>query len=170
MTTDPTANVEITGYRPGAIGRITELHATYYSDHWDFGLYFEAKVASGLAEFLQRADDRTDRLWLAWLEGRMVGSIAIDGSEDNSAGAHLRWFILAPDCQGRGLGRRLLGLALEFCRTKGFPLVYLWTFAGLDSAKYLYETNGFQLAEEVENDQWGRIMQEQRFVLDLGRA
>jgi len=32
----------IGGYVPGAIGRIVELHAAYYSKHWQFGLFFEA--------------------------------------------------------------------------------------------------------------------------------
>lgn len=34
------------GYIPGSIGRIAELHGTYYHDHWGFGLYFEAMVAT----------------------------------------------------------------------------------------------------------------------------
>ena len=41
----------ISGYLPGAIGRITELHGTYYAKNWDLGLYFEAKVATELAAF-----------------------------------------------------------------------------------------------------------------------
>jgi hypothetical protein len=34
-----------TGYRPGAIGRIAELHARYYHPLVGFGLAFESKVA-----------------------------------------------------------------------------------------------------------------------------
>ncbi|GAJ20768.1 unnamed protein product, partial [marine sediment metagenome] len=37
-----------------------ELHGTYYHDHWGFGLYFEAKVATELSEFLQRYDKSSD--------------------------------------------------------------------------------------------------------------
>ena len=36
------------GYAPGCIGRITELHADFYSRLVGFGLPFEAKVAHGL--------------------------------------------------------------------------------------------------------------------------
>ncbi len=36
----------VRGYVPGAIGRVAELHGTYYHAHWGFGLFFEAKVAT----------------------------------------------------------------------------------------------------------------------------
>jgi hypothetical protein len=48
------------GYVPGSIGRISELHNTYYHDHWRFGVYFEAKVAAELSEFLTRFDEKRD--------------------------------------------------------------------------------------------------------------
>lgn len=45
------------GYRPGAIGRVVELHGRYYSKYWNFGLFFETKVARELSEFMDRYDD-----------------------------------------------------------------------------------------------------------------
>ena len=39
------------GYKPGCIGKITQLHAAYYAASHGFGLEFEAKVASELSEF-----------------------------------------------------------------------------------------------------------------------
>ena len=48
-------DVEILGgYIPGSLGRVAELHGMYYQQHWGFGLFFEAKVATELAEFLGR--------------------------------------------------------------------------------------------------------------------
>ncbi len=75
------------GYQPGAIGRIAELHGTYYADHWDFGLYFEAKVANELSEFLLRYDEKKDGIWLARRDGRIEGGIVIDGQRAASGGA-----------------------------------------------------------------------------------
>ena len=50
---DETMNeVVLIGYHPGAIGRIVELHANYYYLSWGFGLFFEARVAKEMAEFL----------------------------------------------------------------------------------------------------------------------
>src|SRR5260370_1114449 len=53
------------GYIPGAIGRVVELHATYYAQQWSFGLFFEAKVATNLASFLSRFDEKHDGFWIA---------------------------------------------------------------------------------------------------------
>ena len=163
------SEIEIGGYAPGALGAIVQLHGAYYARHWGFGTYFEAKVAADLAAFLTP----DDRLWCARQEDRVVGALAIDGSHGGTSGppgktdAHLRWFIVAQALQGRGLGRRLLQAALAFCRAREFRSVYLWTFAGLDPARRLYEAQGFRLAEEAPAATWGKTVTEQRFVLDI---
>ena len=51
-----------TGYLPGAIGRIVELHANYYSLNWGFGLFFEARVAKEMSEFLIEVTSRMKSL------------------------------------------------------------------------------------------------------------
>ena len=158
----------VRGYRPGAIGRIVEMHAEYYSDNWGFGVFFESKVATELSAFLRRYDPATDGLWTVAAPGPgIVGSIVVDGGEGRGAPAHLRWFILAPAARGRGIGQRLLAHAVDFGRAKGFPGIYLWTFAGLDAARRLYEAAGFTLCEELADDQWGKIVTEQKFSLDF---
>ena len=68
-------------YFPGVIGRITELHANYYSKNWEFGLYFEAKVATELSEFLNRFDKNRDGIWVVKVNDEIVGSIIIDGNK-----------------------------------------------------------------------------------------
>ena len=161
------SEITIAGYVPGAIGRVAELHATYYSQAWGFGLYFEAKVASELSEFLRRFDPARDGFWAAHRSGRVEGSIAIDGIRADTEGAHLRWFILSDALRGLGVGKLLMQEAVGFCRHQGYPRAYLWTFQGLDPARHLYEKFGFRLAEEVEGEQWGKRVLEQRFVLNL---
>lgn len=106
------------GYVPGAIGRIAELHGTYYHAHWGFGVFFEAKVAGGLAEFMNRYDDRHDGLWTTTVNGRIEGSIAIDAAHATQEGAHLRWFIVSDALRGQGVGKRLIDVAITFCRMK----------------------------------------------------
>lgn len=151
------------GYIPGAIGKITELHARYYHRFWDFGLFFERKVAGGLTEFLGRFDASRDGLWLAVSEDVIVGSIAIDGKSAQQADAHLRWFIVDMDIQSTGVGRRLLDRAVSFCRKCRHPKIYLWTFEGLDAARHLYESSGFTLSKEIMEDSWGKSVKEQLF-------
>ena len=36
-------DVRLSGYIPGAIGRISELHGKYYHEHWGFDLFFEQR-------------------------------------------------------------------------------------------------------------------------------
>ena len=144
------SEIEITGYVPGAIGRITELHGTYYQRHWDLGLYFEAKVATELAAFLTHFVPERDGVWLARMDETIIGGIFIDGSVAQSVdaeggGARLRWFILDEQYQGIGLGNRLMQEAISFCQRKGYRRVYLTTFAGLERARHLYEKFGFRL-------------------------
>jgi GNAT superfamily N-acetyltransferase len=152
-------------YRPGMIGAITALHARYYGAHWGFGLHFEAKVASELAAFLSRYDNRTDRLWLALDGEEIVGSLILDGGEPEAArtGAHIRMFFLAEAYQGQGIGRSLMNRAIDFC--DGFPYgrSYLTTFEGLDPARRLYESVGFRLVKEQRDRTWGVEVNEQLF-------
>ena len=160
-------DITLAGYVPGSIGRVTELHAAYYNKHWDFGLFFEIKVAAELSEFLQRFDPKRDGFWTVNHGGRVEGSISIDGIKAKTEGAHLRWFILSDKIHGHGIGNRLLKEATDVCRGMGYSRIFLWTFEGLHAARHLYEKFGFQLVEQVEGKQWGRKMFEQRFVLVL---
>ncbi len=157
----------VVGYIPGVIGRVAELHASYYAQAWNFGLYFEAKVASELSEFLRRLDPARDGFWSAVRDGRVEGSIAIDAAKADTEGAHLRWFITSDALRGTGVGNRLMQQAVDFCRQRHCARVFLWTFQGLEPARHLYEKFGFRLVAQVEGEQWGKRMLEQRYLLEL---
>jgi len=158
-----------TGYVPGAIGRVTELHAWYYTEHWNFRPFFEAKVATELADFIGSYDEAKDRIWLLSVGGTIEDSITIDGSSRNRNSAHLRWFIVSDRLRGQGAGNYLMCQALSFCARRGYDAVHLWTFQGLDPARHLYEKYGFRLVEERPGTQWGFSAIEQRFEADLQR-
>lgn len=128
------------------------------------GIFFEGKVASGLAEFSGRLNNQRNQIWLAVKNGVIVGSVAIDGEDLGNNEAHLRWFILGDGCRGSGVGRRLLTEAINFCDNQRFDAVQLWTFSGLQAARKLYESFGFTLSKEWQGDQWGKTMLEQQFT------
>ena len=157
----------LTGYLPGAIGRIVELHAAYYHREWGFGLYFETRVAKEMSEFFNRFDETRDGFWIVCLDDRVEGGIAIDGVKGAIDGAHLRWFILSREIQGRGFGNKLMEEAISFCKMKDYRKVYLWTFEGLHMARHLYEKFGFKLVQQAEGAQWGKKVTEQKFELLL---
>jgi GNAT superfamily N-acetyltransferase len=154
-------------YAPGAIGRITELHGTYYQRHTGFGLYFESKVACELSEFLRRYNAARDGIWLALSDGRIEGAIVIDGVHADTEGAHLRWFIVSDALRGSGAGNTLISTALDFCGIRKYRKTYLWTFEGLDAARHLYEKHGFRLTRQQRGSQWGSEVNEQRFERHL---
>lgn len=160
------SEIKITScYVPGSVGRVVELHGIYYHTHWDFGPFFESKVASEMAEFIGRYDEDQDGFWTALLKGRIEGSITIDGIHAKDEGAHLRWFIMSDQLRGKGAGNLLIQTAIDFCRDKNYERIYLWTFEGLYAARYLYEKYGFQLVKQHEGKQWGNVVKEQRFEL-----
>ena len=162
---EPSSTVTVTtGYQPGMVGRITEMHATFYAANSGFGQFFESQVAAGVAEFAGRLQEPCNRVWLAMLNGQIVGSLAIDGQDLGNNKAHLRWFVLDEGCRGSGIGRAMMAEAMAFCDRRGFAEVHLWTFKGLHAARKLYEASGFQLMHEEQGDQWGSTVTEQQFV------
>ncbi len=159
--------VELSGYFPGAVGRIIELHAVYYHRNWGFDVTFETQVGRELSQFVRDYAPDRDGFWVAGPAGEIAGSVAIDGRMADKEGARLRWLIVDPRFQGRGVGSQLVRTACRFCADKGYRKVYLWTFKGLDAARHLYESEGFRLSEENPVFQWGQNILEQRFDLDL---
>src|SRR6476619_3364894 len=111
-----------TTIRPGDIGYITYLHGILYSEEYKLDYKFEGYVASSLGEFAGTFDEGRDRMWVAAMDHRIVGSIAI-ASQSNET-AQLRWFLVHPSARGMGLGSRLLDDALSFCRGCRFRSVF----------------------------------------------
>jgi len=157
----------VTGYNPGLVGRVTELHANYYLRHWGFTAFFETRVATEMSEFINRYDDTRDCTWSAVVDGRIEASITIDGIDASGKGAHLRWFIASDKLRGKGIGARLIDLAMGFCRQKGYRKVFLHTFKGLEPARHLYEKHAFMLVESRPGDQWGTRVEEQCYQTGL---
>lgn len=148
-------------FRPGDLGRMIAWHGEVYAREFGWpGANFEVMVAEGLAGFARtlpgRAAAGRDRLWVAEEVGDgggYAGSVAISGSEE--AGARLRWLMVAPAHRGRGLGRRLVGEALAWCRARGFGSVRLFTTGEQAAAIRLYKTLGFQKTGEEHHSRWG---------------
>jgi len=159
--------IEISGYYPGVVGKITEIHAVYYHANWGFDVSFETEVGKELSEFVDQFDADRDGLWVATKQGKFAGAIAIDGHHAFTDGARLRWFIVVPEFQKGGIGKTLILRAIDFCKDKRYPKVYLWTFEGLIEARRLYEAVNFHLCEENEAVQWGQTIREQKFELKL---
>ncbi|MBW1646672.1 MAG: GNAT family N-acetyltransferase [Deltaproteobacteria bacterium] len=150
--------------RPGDLGAIVQLHGECYSAEYGFDHTFEPYVAVPLSEFVLRAN-RRERIWIVTRGGRVGGSVAIVTAAESEA--QLRWLLLVPPLRGRGLGRRLVGEALAFCRCCGYESVFLWTLAHLEKALGVYRYFGFQVRQRHTHRIWGQELTEERHVLDL---
>ncbi|MGG3508533.1 helix-turn-helix domain-containing GNAT family N-acetyltransferase [Paenibacillus lautus] len=157
-------DVFIRPFKPGDAGYVAYLHGSVYDKTYRLGQMFEHYVMKGLADFV--IDSDRGELWVAEVNGRIVGSIAITKSSDTVA--QLRWFILDEPFQGKGIGKKLIETALNFCKEQNYKHVFLWTVSTLESARYLYRKYNFELTEEKPNEEWTETkLIEERWDLDL---
>jgi GNAT superfamily N-acetyltransferase len=113
---------------------------------------FRSLVADTLREFEFEPDPELDAdlddphatyaaLWVAVDGDAVVGSVAL---RDLGGGVvELKRMYLRPDQRGRGLGRQLLGVALDWARAHGDRVVRLDTSERMVAAQRLYEAHGF---------------------------
>jgi GNAT superfamily N-acetyltransferase len=161
----------ISGYYPGVLGRVIEVHGEYYHRYWGFDRSFEIQVAGELADFMAHFDDARDGFWVARAGETFAGCIALDGRLQETQGARIRWFIVHPNFQGKGLGGGLLRKAVAYWTSeKSRRKMFLWTFQGLDAAKRLYEREGFHLVEEKPLCHWGTTILDQKYERPAGPA
>jgi GNAT superfamily N-acetyltransferase len=153
--------------RPGDVGAVVTLHGVLYAREYGFDPTFEAYVAGPLAAFVLRGSPR-ERIWLAEHDDHLIGCVAIVA--DSPGVAQLRWFLVAPDARGAGLGRRLLEEAVAFSRAEGYERIILWTVSALERAARLYRSANFRRVEAVAGDRWGVAVIEEKYELDLGRG
>lgn len=147
----------------GDIGYLTYLHGILYAREYGYDQTFEAYVANGLAEFIQSFNPDKDRLWLAEMNGEIIGSIAVVGL--SRVEAQLRWFLVHPDYRGLGLGKELMKEALQFCQERKYRTVFLWTTSELSVASHLYTRFGFRKTEHKTHEIWGKRVVEERYEL-----
>lgn len=156
--------ISIRPFKPGDVGYVASIHGKIYSTTYQFGRVFEYYVMKGLSEFLLNPNG--GELWVAEVNGEIVGSIAI--TKANESVAQLRWFVLDEKYQGLGIGKKLIETALNFCKEKQFDHLFLWTVSTLETARYLYKKYNFTLTEEKPNFEWtGSELIEERWDLVL---
>jgi GNAT superfamily N-acetyltransferase len=84
----------------------------------------------------------SDEVWVAELDGRLVGFIAVEHSRTLDADVLERIYV-EPAEQGQGIGAALLDKAKE--RRPGG--IHLWVFQKNEGARRFYERHGFQLVK-----------------------
>ena len=151
--------------KPGDVGTLIHLHGWIYDRECGYDHGFEGYVCMTFYEFFEHYSPQKDRLWFAEADGRMIGAIAIVGHTQTKA--QLRWFILHPDYRGLGLGSRLMGEAMAYCREKGYKDIFLFTTKDQQTAIRMYEKAGFKKVSENERDMWGKHLTELTYEMHL---
>ncbi len=152
-------------FYPGDIGYLIHLHGIIYARDCGYNYQFEGYVAQTFHEFTEHYNPEKDRLWLAELDGEIVGSIAIVGHSKNEA--QLRWFLIHPSARRIGLGKNLLEEALGFCREQNFSHVFLLTTSDQQTAIKMYTHAGFKKTTESPVQVWGKRMIDLRYELTI---
>ncbi|GAB2698651.1 helix-turn-helix domain-containing GNAT family N-acetyltransferase [Mucilaginibacter koreensis] len=153
------------GLKPGDVGYLIYLHGILYARESGYSQEFEGYVVKTFYDFLEHYNIQKDKIWLATYNDQIVGCIAILSKPDNEA--QLRWFLVHPVFRGTGVGKHLLTTALTHCREQQFDNVYLLTTDVQQKAIAMYKKAGFRPTTSVEMEQWGKMLREERYDLDL---
>lgn len=151
--------------RPGDLGYVIYRHGKLYGDEYNYGVGFETYVGLGLHEFYKNYDAEKDRVWICEHKDKMIGFVLLMHRENNSA--QLRYFYLEPEYRGIGLGKKLMGLYMDFLREKGYQSSYLWTTHELSAAASLYTRHGFKLTESKQSLAFEKPLNEERYDLKI---
>jgi peptidyl-dipeptidase Dcp len=150
---------------PGDLSYLISAHTEYYSRELGYTEKFEYYVAKSAVEFYEVYDPNRSRIWVAEDEhGQRLASLVL---QDRGVAAQLRYFLILPESQGRGLGRKLLNQFMVFAREKGYRSSYLWTTEEQEVAVKLYESFGYRLVEERPSSSFGKPLIERKYELEL---
>ncbi len=161
-----TGSIKIRPYKESDVAYVIERQLSLYAAERQFNTeIWQNYVTKGVLELVAKFNPDKDCMLILEYEGSPAGCIAITHTQDNIA--QLRYFFLEPEVRALGAGRRLLTMALDFCREKNYHQVFLWTVSAQEAARRLYAKAGFQLTETKANDDWGVPVLEEKWQLAL---
>lgn len=164
-TSNNAANVALRRPQSGDYGWAIERHGVIYNTEFGWGTRFEGLVAELFGRFATAHDPERERCWIADVGGVRAGCVFV--VERKPAVAQLRCLLVEPSARGLGVGRRLVEACIGFARDAGYRHIMLWTNKGLDSARKIYESVGFQLVDEQPHDDFGIALIGQNWELAL---
>ncbi|MEC1503538.1 helix-turn-helix domain-containing GNAT family N-acetyltransferase [Bacillus sonorensis] len=146
-------------YLSDDIKLMIEKQRTFYAEAhgWD----------QTFSDYLQETFDADiEKIWIAESAGRFAGCVGLVKHDDRTV--QLRWFLVDSAFRNQGVGSRLLGELIDYCREMRFERIFLWTVSTMAEARPLYEKFGFRLTEvKDEAPLWGQRLQEERWDREL---
>ena len=152
--------------RAGDDRAIGDLHERVYPA--EFGL--NATFCEGVRTIIERERTRgwpgaREAVWLIDSGPELAGSLALTRDSDDVG--RVRWFVLAPELRGRGLGRSMVSELVAEARAHGYTRLELETFSALTTAARIYRGVGFRLLSSRELNEWGQPVLFQSYALEL---
>ncbi len=126
----------------GDPGWVISAHGRLYAEEFGFDLEFELGIARKMVAFHENPAE-VNRIWIYEADGQRGGSIALSQRADHVA--FLNFFLVEPLLRGRGIGEKLLLVAVEYARANAFRRVALETYSCLEAARRLYDRAGFDM-------------------------
>jgi ribosomal protein S18 acetylase RimI-like enzyme len=154
--------------RDGDRDGMVELHQRIYPEGYGVAQSFVDDVATALDGVISRGwpDRPGDGVWIVEHDGELAGCLAL--SDEGGGIGRVRFFLLAPELRGRGLGRQLVDELMELTRMAGYRRLELATFDELTVAAGLYRSHGFRVVREERGPRWGRErFNYQHYALEL---
>jgi ribosomal protein S18 acetylase RimI-like enzyme len=152
--------------RPADPVAIADLHDRVYRAEYGLNGRFRTAVARGIEEALRGGwPERGGAVWLIDGERELRGCLGLTLAEDGVG--QLRWFVLAPELRGCGLGRSLVGELVDAARAAGMRRLVLETFSALTAAAHIYRGVGFRVVRETRTEMWGPPITYQQYELAL---
>jgi GNAT superfamily N-acetyltransferase len=137
--------------RPGDAEAIVAMHDRIYPAEYARNEPFVQAVA--------------DSVWIVESRGVHAGSVAL--TDEGDAIGKVRWVLLESSLRGAGIGRRLIGEAVDRARELGMRRLELDTFSELRAAAKIYRGAGFRVVGARERSDWGPTITYQQYALDL---
>jgi ribosomal protein S18 acetylase RimI-like enzyme len=148
------------------VNEVVRINGAVFEREYGIDASFASDMAVQLAERRRFGwPGEGEGLWIAELDGRVVGAITLRDLGDGLA--RLGDLALLPEARGSGAGRRLVATVLAAAREAPYQRIELFTFSDLSTARELYRRAGFRMTSSEHVLRWGRELDWERWELAL---
>src|ERR687889_1379134 len=159
VSPEPVVPYLLRAHLPGDMGWVVHRHGVLYAREYGWDERFEALVAEIVAKFIRQFHPKLERCWIAERDGEIVGCVFLVRESEEIA--KLRVLLVEPKARGLGVGSRLVEECIKFARRTGYRKITLWTYSALESARHIYEKNGFQIVKQENRHDFGHDLTSQ---------